>query len=59
MNVLTSSPLKEASFSAVIIRADGTREELGEIAYYNKNPFKRLAWYIKKFINEKISCQKN
>lgn len=53
MNVLTSSPLKEASFSAVIIRADGTREELGEIAYYNKNPFKRLAWYIKKFINDK------
>lgn len=53
MNVLTSSPLKEASFSAVIIRADGTREELGEIAYYNKNPLKRFAWYIKKFINDK------
>lgn len=30
----------------VIIRADGTREELGIIAYHHVNPFKRLAWRL-------------
>ncbi len=29
---------------ATIIRADGTREPLGTVAYWHRNPFKRL-WH--------------
>jgi hypothetical protein len=39
---------REASIAAVVIRADGTREDLGVIAYYNKNPLRRLAWAAKR-----------
>lgn len=34
---------REISMSAVVIRADGTREDLGEIAYWHRNPLRRLA----------------
>ena len=33
--------------SAVVIRADGSKEDLGTIAYYHKNPFKR--WWVNRF----------
>lgn len=32
---------REASIEAVVIRADGTREELGRVAYWNRNPLRR------------------
>jgi hypothetical protein len=35
-----------AQVSAVIIRADGTRENLGVISYWHKNPLRRLWWRI-------------
>lgn len=37
---------REASISAVVTRADGTVEDLGVISYWNKSPFKRLAWHL-------------
>lgn len=36
-----------AEVSAVVIRADGTREDLGKIAYYHKNPVRR--WFVNRF----------
>jgi len=42
--------LKSSEVQAVIIRADGTREELGTIAYWHRNPFKRLWFFITKQI---------
>lgn len=45
MNVTTQS-VREASFSAVVIRADGTREDLGEIAYWHRNPLRRIWWRL-------------
>lgn len=36
------SELREASIAAVVIRADGSREDLGIISYWHKNPFRRL-----------------
>ena len=36
------------SLEAEVIRADGSREQLGEVAYYHRNPFKRLAWRLRK-----------
>lgn len=43
-----SSGAKEATIEAVIIRADGTVEQLGVISYWHKNPLKRLAWRMKR-----------
>ena len=45
--IVASQPFKEASIEAVVIRADGTVENLGRIAYYHKNPLRRLVWSIK------------
>lgn len=40
----TNTASVEASISAVVIRADGTREDLGTISYWHRNPLRRLAW---------------
>jgi len=47
--------VKESSVSAILIRADGTREDLGVIAYYHRNPLKLLWWNVKKKIKEKLN----
>lgn len=36
--------LKEASITAVVIRADGTTEDLGVVSRWHKNPLVRLKW---------------
>ena len=43
----TNSKTKEISLSAVVIRADGTHEDLGIISYWHHNPLKRLLFIIK------------
>lgn len=40
---------RSAEISAVVIRADGRREELGTIAYYHRNPLKMFFWRVKQF----------
>lgn len=50
MNVIQKSGVKESSIQAVIIRADGTKEDLGTISYWHQNPFKRFWFKLKKFI---------
>jgi hypothetical protein len=47
----TNSNIKQMEISAVIIRADGTKEEIGTIQYWHKNPFKRILWRIKKWLH--------
>lgn len=42
--ITSSAPIQMASLEAVITRADGTVEDLGVIAYYHKNPLRRL-WF--------------
>ena len=37
---------KRAELVAVVVRADGSREELGTISYYHRNPLRRLAWWL-------------
>lgn len=51
MNTSTKTNIKEASIEAVIIKADGTRVNLGVIAYHHQNPLKR-AWH---FVKTKIT----
>ena len=36
-----------AEVQAVIIRADGSREDLGTISYWHRNPLKR--WWVRHF----------
>lgn len=38
------------SMDAKIIRADGRVEELGTIAYWHRNPLKRMAWNLGRFV---------
>ncbi len=45
-SMITKLKPKETRITAVVTRADGTTEDLGTIAYYNKNPLRQLAWNI-------------
>lgn len=45
---VSRSDVKSAEIQAVIVRADGSVVDLGTIAYYHRNPLKRLAFWIKK-----------
>lgn len=51
---LTARAAREASISAVIIRADGSREPLGVISYWHRNPFRRLAFRLRRFWKEML-----
>jgi hypothetical protein len=41
---------KSVEIQAVVIRADGTREDLGTVAYWNKNPLRRVWWGVKRWL---------
>jgi hypothetical protein len=46
-----SGPFKSAQISAVVLNADGTvKRDLGVVAYWHRNPFKRWAWAIRAWI---------
>lgn len=49
-SVKFTQKVKSVQLSAVIIRADGTKEDLGEIAFWHQNPFMRGIWKAKKAI---------
>ena len=42
----TAKASPNISLEAEVIRADGSREFLGTIAYHHKNPLRRLAWRL-------------
>ena len=50
--------LREMQISAVKIRADGTRENLGVLAYWHCNPLKRAAWLIRNFVKRVFTREK-
>lgn len=45
---------KQTAISAVVIRADGTRENLGIVAYHHKNPLRRLQFAIMKRLGRRV-----
>lgn len=47
-NMQAEAGVKAASVEATIIRADGTVEHLGRVAYYHRNPLRRLLWRLSK-----------
>jgi hypothetical protein len=46
-DISAKSHVQEASISAVVIRADGTREDLGVVSYWHKSWWKRLVWRLR------------
>lgn len=46
MNVTTTSGAKAVSVEATVIRADGSCEPHGAVAYWHRNPLKRLLWRV-------------
>lgn len=46
MALFARSEVKEAQLEVVVIRADGRREDHGVVAYYHRNPLRRLAWRV-------------
>lgn len=40
-------PVKRLVVEAVVHRADGSREDLGAVSYWHRNPLRRLAWRLK------------
>lgn len=45
--IKATANVRSATLEAVVIRADGTREDLGVIARYHKNPLTRLIHKVK------------
>jgi hypothetical protein len=45
--------VKEATIEAVVIRADGSREDLGVVSAYYRNPIKRAMWALKQKLERK------
>lgn len=43
----------ETSIEAVVIRADGTREDLGTVAYWHANPVRRVLGQAKVKLGER------
>jgi hypothetical protein len=41
---------KQASIEVTVIRADGRVERLGEVAYWHKNPLRRIAWRVRRLL---------
>lgn len=48
--IQTNQKIKSLELQAVIIRADGSKEDLGAIQYWNSNPIKQLMWRIKTWL---------
>lgn len=40
--MIARSNVKSVQLEAVVIRADGTREDLGVVSYWHRNPLRRL-----------------
>lgn len=38
---------REMIIDAIVIRADGSREDLGRVAYWHRNPLRRLWWRLR------------
>lgn len=49
-SMVAQAGVRSQSIEAVITRADGTVENLGTIAYYHRNPLRRLAWRVGRMI---------
>lgn len=50
---LAKQQYKQVQIDAVVIRADGSREDLGTIAYWHKNPARRWAHKVRTYLKSR------
>lgn len=48
--VAAPAKAREGSIEITIIRANGTTEHLGVVSYWHRNPFKRFAWRVRRWL---------
>lgn len=48
--IRVSQNVKAVTIAAVVIRADGTREDLGVVSYWHRNPLRRLSHAVSQFL---------
>jgi hypothetical protein len=48
LSTLADSRIEEASLGIIVTRTNGTVEDHGVVAYYHKNPLRRLWWRLTK-----------
>lgn len=51
MRVQAQQGIKSVVFEAKVTRADGTVEELGQISYWHRNPLKRWANKVNRWMD--------
>lgn len=52
MEFVGKSKPKAVSIEAVIIRADGSTVPLGQVSYWHRNPLRRAAWRVSRFMKK-------
>lgn len=54
MSTMQVTPgVRQARIRAVVLNADGTvKQDLGTVAYWHKNPLRRIWWRVSKFFSE-------
>jgi hypothetical protein len=57
METNAQAHVKSVELEVTIVRADGTVEELGSVAYWHKNPLRRLFHRLRHKDVGKISCR--
>lgn len=53
MTHLAKGKVKMATVEAVVIRKDGTREDLGIVSYWHANPLRRWWWQLNQWAKGK------
>lgn len=53
-NLTVGTKAREATLELTVHRADGRIERLGVVSYWHRNPFKRLAWRVNRWIKETL-----
>jgi len=49
-----TSETKQAAVSVVVTRANGAVEDLGVVAYYHRNPLRRLVYLLKRRLGFRV-----
>ena len=53
-DIVAKDRLAQAAIGAVVIRADGRREDLGTVAYYHRNRLKRLRFRLLRALGRRV-----
>ncbi|HEY8745945.1 MAG TPA: hypothetical protein VIU62_22890 [Chloroflexota bacterium] len=55
MNLAAQSKVKQSTLAIVVTRADGRVEDFGTVAYWHRDPMKRILWEACKQANIRIA----